>query len=118
MKYDISNDSITRINDTYKFILLLNSFYFWNTVKLSISVNNSVGASPYSDYYTIEGAINCKFLCFFVMLNQAHAPAAGYFLPGFLHVWVMVKALLSQFNKFFDSFLALHMDNVDGHYPL
>ena len=67
MKYDINNDNIAKINDTYKFILLLDSFYFWNTVKLSISVNNSIGASPYSDYYTIKGAINCEFLCFSVV---------------------------------------------------
>lgn len=61
MKYHVTDDNITKMNDTYKFILQLNNFYFWNTIELSISVNNSIGASPYSDYYTITGAINSKF---------------------------------------------------------
>ena len=63
MKYHINYDNIEKMNDTYKCIVLLNSFYFWNTINLSLSVNNSIGASPYSDYYTINGAINCKFSC-------------------------------------------------------
>lgn len=58
MKYHITNDDITKINNTYKLILQLNSFYFWNTIIISISVNNSIGESPYSDNQTIKGAIN------------------------------------------------------------
>ena len=61
MKYHITNDDITKINNTYKLILQLNSFYFWNTIIISISVNNSIGESPYSDNQTIKGAINSKF---------------------------------------------------------
>ena len=58
MNIHISGDNINKINNTYKFTMQLDNIYFWNTINLSISVNNSVGASPYSDYYTIKGAIN------------------------------------------------------------
>ena len=67
MKFHISSDSITKTNNAYEFTLQLDSFYFWNTIILLISVNNSVGASPYSDYHTIKGAINSKFLCSFCL---------------------------------------------------
>ena len=67
MKYHINGDDIVKISDIYKFTLLLDNFYYWNTINVSMSINNSIGQSPYSDYYTINGAINRKLLCIVIL---------------------------------------------------
>ena len=63
LEYRISNQEITKTRGQYKFTLLLQGSYFWNTMNLAISVNNSIGASPLTNLFTVKGAVNSKFIC-------------------------------------------------------
>ncbi|XP_065905522.1 uncharacterized protein [Dysidea avara] len=58
LEYRISNQEITKTRGQYKFTLLLQGSYFWNTMNLAISVNNSIGASPLTNLFTVKGAVN------------------------------------------------------------
>ena len=55
------NDHV-KTKKEYKLILPFSNYssYFWKTLNISVSVNNTKGASPWSVSYALRGAVNSK----------------------------------------------------------
>jgi len=55
------NDHVKTKNE-YKLMLSFSNYgsYFWRTLNISLSVNNTKGASPLSASYALRGAFNSK----------------------------------------------------------
>jgi len=43
---------------SYKFTFLVEHDQFWRSFNITISVNNSIGSSPFSDHMIVRGPIN------------------------------------------------------------
>ena len=62
-QYIYDQSRVVHTNEgNYKFTFQVEHHQFWRPFNITISVNNSVGSSPFSDHMTVRGANNGSLL--------------------------------------------------------